>query len=122
MHKYNYIILNTSMCNFIKVINKIMMKRINKRITLMLMVFLPLQLTVLSQPGNAELMNAVKDLDNSFSSLDHRLDVIEKNIDDLLWFDRVGDVAFVDKIYITGPPPARTQQGGKLSGGRGAWS
>jgi dipeptidyl aminopeptidase/acylaminoacyl peptidase len=107
MHKYNYIILNTSMCNFIKVINKIMMKRINKRITLMLMVFLPLQLTVLSQPGNAELMNAVKDLDNSFSSLDHRLDVIEKNIDDLLWFDRVGDVAFVDKIYITGPPPAK---------------
>jgi len=95
------------MCNFIKVINKIMMKRINKRITLMLMVFLPLQLTVLSQPGNAELMNAVKDLDNSFSSLDHRLDVIEKNIDDLLWFDRVGDVAFVDKIYITGPPPAK---------------
>jgi len=83
------------------------MKRINKRITLMLMVFLPLQLTVLSQPGNAELMNAVKDLDNSFSSLDHRLDVIEKNIDDLLWFDRVGDVAFVDKIYITGPPPAK---------------
>jgi len=95
------------MCNFIKVINKIMMKRINKRITLMLMVFLPLQLTVLSQPGNAELMNAVKDLDNSFSSLDHHLDVIEKNIDDLLWFDRVGDVAFVDKIYITGPPPAK---------------
>jgi len=95
------------MCNFINVINKIMMKRINKRITLMLMVFLPLQLTVLSQPGNAELMNAVKDLDNSFSSLDHRLDVIEKNIDDLLWFDRVGDVAFVDKIYITGPPPAK---------------
>jgi len=73
----------------------------------MLMVFLPLQLTVLSQPGNAELMNAVKDLDNSFSSLDHHLDVIEKNIDDLLWFDRVGDVAFVDKIYITGPPPAK---------------
>lgn len=73
----------------------------------MLMVFLPLQLSVLSQPGNAELMNAVKDLDNSFSSLDHRLDVIEKNIDDLLWFDRVGDVAFVDKIYITGPPPAK---------------
>jgi len=104
-HKYNYIILNTSMCNII--INRIMMKSINKRITLMLMVFLPLQLTVLSQPGNAELMNAVKDLDNSFSSLDHRLDVIEKNIDDLLWFDRVGDVAFVDKIYITGPPPAK---------------
>ncbi len=60
-----------------------------------------------AQPGNTELMNAIQQVENSFSSLDHRLDVIEKNIDDLLWFERVGDVAFVDKIYITGPPPAK---------------
>ncbi|MDZ7635316.1 MAG: hypothetical protein U5L72_13170 [Bacteroidales bacterium] len=59
-----------------------------------------------AQPGNTELMNAIQQVESSFSSLDHRLDVIEKNIDDLLWFERVGDVAFVDKIYITGPPPA----------------
>ena len=73
----------------------------------MLMAFFTLNLTVSSQPGNTELMNAVKELGSSFTSLDHRLDVIEKNIDDLLWFDRVGDVAFIDKIYITGPPPAK---------------
>lgn len=65
-----------------------------------------MSLILSAQPGNIELMNAIKEVENSFSSLDHRLDVIEKNIDDLLWFDRVGDVAFVDKIYITGPPPA----------------
>ena len=60
-----------------------------------------------AQPGNTELMNAIQQVENSFMSLDHRLDVIEKNIDDLLWFERVGDVAYVDKIYITGPPPAK---------------
>jgi dipeptidyl aminopeptidase/acylaminoacyl peptidase len=66
-----------------------------------------LRFSAVSQPGNIELMNAVNDVKKSFESLDHRLDVIEKNIDDLLWFDRVGDIAFIDKIYITGPPPAK---------------
>ena len=66
-----------------------------------------LQLNLASQPGNTELMNAIKEVQGSFDALDHRLDVIEKNIDDLLWYDRVGDVAFIDKIYITGPPPAK---------------
>jgi len=37
-------------------------------------------------------------------NLEHRLDALEKNIDDVLWFQRVGDVAFIDKIYMTGPP------------------
>lgn len=37
-------------------------------------------------------------------NLEHRLDVLEKNIDDVLWFQRVGDVAFIDKVFMTGPP------------------
>lgn len=37
-------------------------------------------------------------------NLEHRLDVLDKNIDDVLWFQRVGDVAFIDKVYMTGPP------------------
>ena len=37
-------------------------------------------------------------------SLDHRLDVLEKVIDDILWYQRVGDVAFIDKVRLTGPP------------------
>jgi len=64
-------------------------------------------LSLQGQPGNTELMNAIKSVDNNFEALDHRLDVVEKKIDDLLWYDRVGDIAFVDKIYITGPPPAK---------------
>jgi dipeptidyl aminopeptidase/acylaminoacyl peptidase len=44
-------------------------------------------------------------LDTNFESLRHRLDVLEKKIDDVLWFERVGDVAIVDKVFMAGPPP-----------------
>ena len=37
-------------------------------------------------------------------NLEHRIDILEKNIDDVLWFQRVGDVAFIDKVFMTGPP------------------
>lgn len=37
-------------------------------------------------------------------NLDHRLDVLEKMVDDLIWWERVGEVAFVDKVYMYGPP------------------
>jgi dipeptidyl aminopeptidase/acylaminoacyl peptidase len=44
-------------------------------------------------------------LDAHFESLRHRLDVLEKKIDDVLWFHRVGDIAIVDKVFMAGPPP-----------------
>jgi dipeptidyl aminopeptidase/acylaminoacyl peptidase len=34
----------------------------------------------------------------------HRLDGLEKKIDDGLWFDRLGDVAVIDKVRLYGPP------------------
>jgi len=37
-------------------------------------------------------------------NLRHRLDKIEKSIDDIRWYNRLGSVAFIDKVYITGPP------------------
>ena len=44
-----------------------------------------------------------------FDALDHRLDVVEKAIDDLLWYDKVGDVASIDKIYQVGLPAAKVK-------------
>jgi dipeptidyl aminopeptidase/acylaminoacyl peptidase len=76
------------------------------KIFVVLTVLFALRMNVASQPGNTEIMNAIRDVNRNFDALDHRLDVLEKNIDDLLWFERVGDIAYVDKIYITGPPPA----------------
>ncbi len=60
----------------------------------------------ISQPGNAELLEAIKRVERQFESLNHRLDVVEKMIDDVQWFNRVGDVAYVEKVYMTGPPLA----------------
>jgi dipeptidyl aminopeptidase/acylaminoacyl peptidase len=41
--------------------------------------------------------------------LEHRFDRLQKSIDDVLWFERVGDVAWIDKVFIVGPPPARVE-------------
>ncbi|HOI28623.1 MAG TPA: prolyl oligopeptidase family serine peptidase [Melioribacteraceae bacterium] len=45
-----------------------------------------------------------KQISRNDESLQHRLDRLEKLVDDVLWFQRVGDVAFIDKIFMTGPP------------------
>jgi dipeptidyl aminopeptidase/acylaminoacyl peptidase len=45
-------------------------------------------------------------LERRFESLDHRLDVLLKSIDDVLWYHKVGDIATIDKVRHVGPPPA----------------
>ncbi len=47
-----------------------------------------------------------EELIGEHEGLDHRLDVLEKLIDDVLWFQRVGDLAVVEKVRIFGPPLA----------------
>ncbi len=51
--------------------------------------------------------DASESLKTKFENLDHRLDMIAKSIDDIMWYNKVGDVAFIDKIYMTGPPLAK---------------
>ncbi len=54
-----------------------------------------------------EHQDAVKKvMDKRYEALNHRLDVLEKAVDDILWYNKVGDVAFIDKIRQVGPPPA----------------
>jgi dipeptidyl aminopeptidase/acylaminoacyl peptidase len=74
-------------------------------ITFLFLVILPAYLP--AQPGNTELMNAIERIGSNFEDLEHRLDVLEKKIDDVYWYNKVGDIAFVDKVYITGPPLAK---------------
>jgi dipeptidyl aminopeptidase/acylaminoacyl peptidase len=51
------------------------------------------------------------DVAKRLEAIEKRLDAIDlthdqvlKAVDDVLWFERVGDVADIDKVYITGPP------------------
>ena len=46
----------------------------------------------------------LKSLESFRTSAGHRFDVVEKLIDDVLWYQRVGDIAVVDKFRIYGPP------------------
>lgn len=45
-----------------------------------------------------------KAVDQLGESISHRLDELHKKIDDNLWYERVGDVATIEKVRIFGPP------------------
>ncbi|VAX29531.1 Dipeptidyl aminopeptidases/acylaminoacyl-peptidases [hydrothermal vent metagenome] len=75
-----------------------------KKITLTLFLsFIPL-LLVTGQTDLRDVKGAIDKIQKYTDNLDHRLDVLQKKIDDVIWYNRVGEVAFIDKIYITGPP------------------
>ncbi|MCB2207817.1 MAG: prolyl oligopeptidase family serine peptidase [Bacteroidetes bacterium] len=56
-----------------------------------------------SQSGTTE-NERIEELSEKLNDLRHRFDRLEKLNEDLLWFQMVGDVANIDKVYITGPP------------------
>jgi dipeptidyl aminopeptidase/acylaminoacyl peptidase len=60
--------------------------------------------TILAFGQDSSLEDVVKKLESQNDMLRHRLDAVEKMIDDQLWDTKVGDVAYVDKVYMTGPP------------------
>ncbi len=56
---------------------------------------------VLSQTN--EFKEELDKIKGSQENLDHRLDQLAKMIDDVLWYQKLGDIAHVDKLYIYGP-------------------
>lgn len=76
------------------------MKRIQGSILGMVLGILPL----MSQVSNEDLQLQLKDLLSQFESVSHRLDVLEKGVDDLMWYERLGEFAIIDKVFHYGPP------------------
>jgi dipeptidyl aminopeptidase/acylaminoacyl peptidase len=72
----------------------------NTAIFLIILTFFSLNNFAQNQDLGAEL----KKLSSGSENLNHRIDRIEKLIDDVLWYNKVGDIAHVDKLYIYGPP------------------
>ena len=35
----------------------------------------------------------------------HVFQSLQKSVDDILWYHRLGDIALIDKVWMTGPPP-----------------
>ena len=46
-------------------------------------------------------------LQETLDDMQHRFDILQKQSDDILWYDKVGDVGYIDKVIICGPPPAK---------------
>jgi len=51
--------------------------------------------------------NETQKINKRFEALDQRLDQLEKAIDDILWYNKIGDIAIIDKVYQVGPPSAK---------------
>lgn len=57
-----------------------------------------------SGQDNQEISEQIKRVQTSIGDNDHVYDEIMKKIDDIFLFDRLEEVAFVDKVFICGPP------------------
>lgn len=50
------------------------------------------------------LQKEIQSLREQVRSMSHSFDALGKEVNDVLWFERVGDVAHIDKVTMTGPP------------------
>jgi dipeptidyl aminopeptidase/acylaminoacyl peptidase len=54
--------------------------------------------------GDETIERRLETLEKTVASQRYAFDEVLKRVDDVLWFERVGDVASIDKVYLTGPP------------------
>ncbi len=81
------------------------MKRLLKQwIALIFFFWVTCNISAIAQEKQGELNETLDRLNNQMDNLDHRLNQIEKAIDDIYWYNKVGDVAYIDKVYMYGPP------------------
>lgn len=72
-----------------------------KKALLLAVLILVLSVKLFSQ--SEELKTTLDNIKGNQENLDHRLDQLAKMIDDVLWYEKVSDIAYVDKLYIYGP-------------------
>ena len=75
-----------------------------RRLLLACLVAAAVPLTAAAQDVTAVDDAKLDEVLGALENLGHRLDELQKQVDDGLWFDRVGDVAHVDKVRLYGPP------------------
>ena len=70
---------------------------------------------LLPSSSSAQSEEVIQRLQAQNESLGHRLDQLQRQIDDLMFFNRLGDLAEIDIVRLTGPPlryePNPTAQG-----------
>ena len=71
------------------------------KIIVLILLFIPF--IILAQE-KTEINETLESLKKDNENLRHRLDKLEKGIDDIYWYHKIGDVAHIDKVYMYGPP------------------
>ncbi|MFA5713920.1 MAG: alpha/beta fold hydrolase [Bacteroidales bacterium] len=89
------------------------MERRTYRPTLSTVASIILSLTLLPivGVGQSQLTRAERASLSKIDNLTYSFDQVIKKIDESMWFDLVGDLAYIDKVRLTGPPktkPAKT--------------
>ncbi len=56
-----------------------------------------------AQEDVESLKKEIEQLNNRITNLRHSFNSLEKSIDDIYWYNRVGELAFIDKVILTGP-------------------
>jgi len=74
-----------------------------KQLILLFLLLTIFSITISAQPV-FDLKQEIEQLQKNDSELDHKIYRLEKLIDDVLWYNKVGDIAHIDKLYIVGPP------------------
>lgn len=58
------------------------------------------------------LLKEIASLKRQLEGFGHTHDIIIKKVDDLMWHEMLGDIAFVDKVRLTGPPRWKAKKAG----------
>ncbi len=73
-------------------------------LTCMVLIFVLLYPSNLRSQTMEELQENIETLSRQVSDMRHTFDALTKKIDDILWYEKLEDMAYVDKVYIYGPP------------------
>ena len=81
------------------------MKRVIKAV-LIAIALIVINVPNLQAQNNTEeqLLNEIRALKQTVEGYKHTYDEIIKRIDDLMWREMLGDISYVDKVRLTGPP------------------
>lgn len=77
-----------------------------RTIKLLALLFMLFSFAVVKAQNYDAMKKDLETLKKDNESLQHRLDILEKGIDDITWYEKLKENAFVDKVFLTGPPPA----------------
>ncbi len=82
----------------------------------LLLIFFVISSGAKAQVSNEKLLENQEELMEMIGDLRYRFDVLEKVVDDVMWHKVVGDVAYIDKLFMAGPPPRGAEESTTLHG------